>query len=210
MFPDRIDPRVTYADQGFHMARPDLDDVPQVPLPSGYAVRTYRPGDELLWTRLQRAAEPFFEIADDLFEKEYGKLRDVLPQRMWFVEDAQGTVAASISAWWERPPTEPADPANRARIHWVVVHPDHQGRGLAKPMMTVAMNFMARHHAAAMLGTSSGRPWAVKVYLDFGFLPEAHELAKPDVLEAWQNLQSVIYHPALGAFLAAHAGFNDS
>lgn len=201
LHPERVDPRVTYEDQYFHMARSDLAHIPQYTFPAGYTLRPYRPGDETHWTRLHRAAEPFFAIADDLFEQQYGAQRHVLPARMWFVEDEIGAVVASISAWWER---DPGDPADRARVHWVVVHPEHQGRGLTKPMMTVALNYMARHHTAAMLGTSSGRPWAVKVYLDFGFLPELHELEKTEFLMAWHNVQSVIQHPALAQFLATH------
>ena len=200
-YPERIDPRVTYEDQYFHMARPNLADIPQFPFPPGYTLRAYRPGDAVVWTALHRAAEPFFAVEDDLFEQQYGQQRDVLPARVWFVDDDQGQTAASISAWWEK---DPSDPADRARVHWVVVHPDHQGRGLTKPMMTVALNVMARHHDAVMLGSSSGRPWAVKVYLDFGFLPEVHELDNPAIVQGWRDVQSVIQHPTLATFLATH------
>ncbi|MEZ4715254.1 MAG: hypothetical protein R2851_04080 [Caldilineaceae bacterium] len=74
-------------------------------------MRAYRPGDEDVWTALHRAAEPFFTVDDDLFEQQYGQQRDVLPA-IWFVDDDQGQTVASISAWWER---DPSDPADRAR-----------------------------------------------------------------------------------------------
>ncbi|MCB0131727.1 MAG: GNAT family N-acetyltransferase [Caldilineaceae bacterium] len=198
MKPERIDPRVTYTDCYFHLVRDNFDAVPQHALPSGYTVRGYRPGDEVIWTALQRAAEPFFAIADELFEQQYGNAPDALPTRMWFVEDATHTAVATASAWWER---DPADPADRGRIHWVAVHPTHQRRGLTKPMMTLAMNKLAQHHPAAMLGTSSGRPWAVKVYLDFGFLPESRELAQPEIVQGWHDVQSILHDPRLAAVL---------
>ena len=72
-YPERIDPRVTYEDQYFHMARPNLTDIPQFPFPPGYTLRAYRPGDEAVWTALHRAAEPFFAVDDDLFEQQYGQ-----------------------------------------------------------------------------------------------------------------------------------------
>ena len=118
---------------------------------------------------------------------------------MWFVETDEGTPVGSISAWWESGPDVPND---RGRIHWVVVHPEHQRRGLSKPMMTLAMNYMAEHHPGAVLGTSSGRPWAVKVYLDFGFLPDPTQLVEPETLQAWRDVQSVIEHPELEPFLS--------
>ena len=46
------------------------------------------------------------------------------------------------------------------------------GEGLRKPMMTRAMQRLAESHPNAMLGTSTGRIWALKVYLDFGFYPD--------------------------------------
>ena len=81
-YPERIDPRVTYEDQYFHMARPNLADIPQFPFPPGCTLRAYRPGDEDVWTALHRAAEPFFAVEDDLFEQQYGQQRDVLPARV--------------------------------------------------------------------------------------------------------------------------------
>ena len=69
-------------------------------------------------------------------------------------------------------------------------------------MMTLAMNYMAEHHPGAVLGTSSGRPWAVKVYLDFGFLPDPTQLVEPETLQAWRDVQSVIEHPELEPFLS--------
>ena len=195
----RIDPRVTYEDGSFHMVRDGFDDVPDFALPAGYRFRGFRDSDDAVWTALQRAAEPFFDIADGLFEEQYGPQRAALPERMWFVESDAGQSVASISAWWEN---EPPTPQDRGRIHWVVVHPEHQGRGLSKAMMTKAMTRLAQSHSGAVLGTSSGRPWAVKVYLDFGFLPDTAELVKPEILQAWRDVQSVIGHPVLERILA--------
>jgi hypothetical protein len=76
-------------------------------------------------------------------------------------------------------------------------------------MMTVAMARLAQNHASAMLDTSSGRPWAVKVYLDFGFGPEAEDLVDPIRLSAWHDVQGVIGHPAL-ASLPSLASLDDS
>ena len=98
-----------YEDRFFNMRRDDFLDVPRVELPAGYALRPYRPGDDDVWTGLQRAAEPFIDIKDDLFEDQYGAHRDALPDRMWFVHTADGIDVASISAWWEKGPEVEGD-----------------------------------------------------------------------------------------------------
>ena len=185
---------VDYEDVEISMTRPDFDNLPDCDLPPGYRFRPYRPGDDTVWTQVQRAAEPFNEVDDELFEREYGSARDELPSRMWFVRSSAGEDIASISAWWEQSRDVPDD---RGRIHWVAVHPNHQRRGITKPMMTLAMQRLAKSHPSAMLDTSSGRPWAVKVYLDFDFRPAASDLADPSRLAAWHNVQRVIEHPAL-------------
>jgi hypothetical protein len=68
-------------------------------------------------------------------------------------------------------------------------------------MMTQLLTCMARHHRAAMLGTSSSRPWAIKVYLECGFVPDLAELAQPEFLAAWQSVQAILQHPVLAACL---------
>jgi GNAT superfamily N-acetyltransferase len=184
-----------------HMIRPNMADVPQFALPAGYRFRMYRAGDDETWTYLQSAAEPYLDVTPELFVREYGKHLDALPDRMFFVETEAGEPAASISAWWER---ERDNPDEAGRIHWVVVHPDHQRRGLTKPMMTRAMARLAESHPRAMLGTSTGRMWAIKVYLDFGFVPDPAEIAeKPQVALGWRLLQARLPHPLLAESLAA-------
>jgi GNAT superfamily N-acetyltransferase len=182
-----------------HMLRDDMSDIPHFTLPAGYRFRMYREGDDATWTELQKAAEPFFQVTPELFIREYDANQDVLPDRMFFVETETGEPAASISAWWEK---DRHNPTERGRIHWVVVHPNHQRRGITKPMMTRAMQRLAESHPNAMLGTSTGRIWAVKVYLDFGFYPDPSELeSKPEVAEAWRQVQQRLNHPLLAKSL---------
>jgi GNAT superfamily N-acetyltransferase len=185
---------VTPEDVEIMMVRDDIENVPPIDLPDGYVFRNFQTGDESAWTEIQRASDPFNVIDDGLFEREYGSAADDLPDRMWFVVTDNDEAIGTISSWWEHG-HEWAD--DRGRIHWVAVRPDHQRRGISKPMMTKALTEMALHHTSAMLDTSSGRPWAVKVYLDFGFLPASADLADPEMLQAWRNVQDVIDHPSL-------------
>lgn len=182
-----------------HMIRDDMLDFPIYQLPIGYRFRTFREGDDVTWTELQMSAEPYFHVTPELFVREYGANLDALPDRMFFVETEQGEPAGSISAWWKRVDDSEAE---RGLIHWVVVHKDHQRRGITKPMMTHAMQRLAQSHSSAMLGTSTGRIWAIKVYLDFGFYPDPAEMeAKPEVVEGWKLVQAQLNHPLLAKSL---------
>ena len=185
----------TPANVSVRMIRDDVANFPLHELPAGYRFRMYQEGDHHVWTTLQRAAEPYIEVTPELFTREFHTGRDALPDRMFFVETSEGEPAASISAWWEG---DRYDPTERGRIHWVVVHPHHQRRGITKPMMTRAMQRLAVSHPNAMLGTSSDRTWALKVYLDFGFYPDPVEMeSKPDIAAGWRSVQERLNHPLL-------------
>ncbi len=181
------------------LIRDDMADIASYDLPSGYRFRTYHDGDAKTWLDLHIASEPFVEMTPDLFDKQFHDGMDLLPQRMYFVESADGASVGSITAWWDKD-RNGAD--ERGRIHWVVVHPDHRRLGIAKAMMTQAMLTLADHYRWAMLDTSSGRPVALKMYLDFGFRPDPDEFADPAVAAAWQRVQATVHHPELDRYLA--------
>jgi GNAT superfamily N-acetyltransferase len=181
-------------DVDVHMICDPIGDFPRLALPPGYRFRAYRTGDEATWTGIQRAAEPFFAIKDTLFRQEYGDDEAILRERMIFVESADGSPAGTITAWWQD------DWQGRGawgQIHWVAVHPQHQRRGISGAMMTEAMGRLSLWHGRAMLGTATGRVWAIKVYLDFGFRPDPSELTAPEVLAGWRNVDEQIHHAGL-------------
>lgn len=173
---------------------------PVCPLPQGYYFRPYETGDERTWTAIQRAAEPFFAIEDSLFRAEFGNDETTIRQRMLFVERNDGAPAGTITAWWQ---DDWHGRGQWGQIHWVAVHPDHQRLGISKAMLSRAMEALAGQYPRAMLGTSTGRLWAIKVYLDFGFRPDSLGLAQPDVVDAWHAVQRILQHPALEDLPAA-------
>jgi GNAT superfamily N-acetyltransferase len=195
---------VEITDTYLHLIRPSLADLAdpasadavlgRVQLPPGYRFRTYRPGDRDVWMDLLRAAEPFFVIPDNLFEKDFSERLDALADRMFFVETDGGEPVGTTTAWWQPDWRESGD---WAQIHWVAVHPAHQGRGLSKPLVNRALRRLARSHERAMLGTSTGRVWAIKVYLDYGFVPDPQELNDEKIVAAWRELHRALPHPAL-------------
>ena len=61
------------ANQPLKMARANLDGGPVFPLPAGYSVRWYEPGDEAHWRDIHLAAERFIEITPGLFAEQFGR-----------------------------------------------------------------------------------------------------------------------------------------
>ncbi|MGH7143009.1 MAG: GNAT family N-acetyltransferase [Planctomycetota bacterium] len=179
------------------MLRESAQPTLQFDLPPEYRFRPFRSGDETTWTAIQRAAEPFLTIDDKLFGEQFGAHPEALPERMLFVESAaDGAAIGTITAWW-KPGWR--DGREWGQIHWVAIMPAHQGKGLSKPMMTRAMNLLLKYHVRAMLSTSTGRLYAIKVYLDFGFVPAPEDLAQPETRAAWQAVSRNLNHPLLNS-----------
>ena len=169
-----------------HMLRPSLADIPQHAFPPGYSIRAMKRGDEALWTDVQRDAEPYLKIEDGLFAAEFGGDWALIGQRCFLILNPRGATSGTISAWR----SENFKGGSWGRIHWVAVRPSAQGQGLAKAGLTFALNVLAQHHRRAWLATSSARLNAIKLYLDFGFVPDL-ELSGAEA--AWREI-----HAALG------------
>lgn len=181
-----------------HMIRPTMDNLPTWRLPEGYRFRSYREGDIAVWLALHHDAEPLFRVEARHFDESFGAHRNALADRMFFVQTAGGEDVGTITAWWE-------DDWNGrgawGRIHWVVVATAHQRRGLAKPMTAHALHRIAQDHSRTMLGTDTRRPWAIKTYLDCGFVPDPKERGLQQVVLGWSAVQRTLRHPAIAQWL---------
>lgn len=190
---------IDLVDAGVHLIRPTLDDLPGWPLPDGYSVRAYQEGDITTWVNLHLDAEPFFRVSAGHFLESFGDHLDALPDRMFFVQSEQGEDVGTVTAWWQ---DDWAGRGQWGQIHWVVVARAHQRRGLAKPMTALALHRLAREQHRAMLGTNAQRLWAIKSYLDCGFLPDPVERTQAPVVQGWQALQQHLHHPAIAHWLS--------
>lgn len=57
------------------------------------------------------------------------------------------------------------------RVHWVAVHSAHQGRGLARPLLSaVCYRLKDLGYTKAYLTTSTERAVAMRLYRQFGFV----------------------------------------
>ena len=168
------------------MIRENMANIPHFPIPEGFAIRNYRRNEGHIWTRIQKAAEPYIDIDDGLFMREFRRDLLAMEDRSFYLTTDTGEEIGTITAWWQDD--------GWGQIHWVAIHRDYQGRGLSKPMMSVAMTRLKQSHERCFLDTSTGRIPAVKLYLDFGFIPDH---SRENSREAWAEIASILEHPTL-------------
>lgn len=176
------------------MVRADMLNVPQHEFPKGYSLRRFRQGDWATWVRVQQLAEPFYTIDQATFDKNFGQDLPAMPERSFFLVAPDGSDTGTITAWYDLSVKNYPGQAV-GRIHWVCIVPLHQRKGLCRPMMTAAMNRLkALGHERAVLDTQTPRLAAIKVYLDFGFLPD---LRDDEARRAWRLVKQELPHPGL-------------
>ncbi|WP_152655290.1 GNAT family N-acetyltransferase [Oceanobacillus sp. CFH 90083] len=152
------------------MIRDHLLDIPQFSLPDGYRIRFYEKGDEHHWAKIEASVDEFKNdvAALEHFKKEFGSFTAEMTKRCLFIESEAGEKIATTTAWYG---DLTGDGEITGRIHWVGVMPAYQGKKLAKPLMTTAMNTLAKYHSGAYLTTQTTSFQAVNMYLNYGFEP---------------------------------------
>lgn len=176
------------------MVRTTLADIPVHRLPPGYAFHWYQPGDEVSWVAIQSAADRHNEITPQLFAQEFrtaGALAaplsaQRLEDRQCYLLDPAGLPIGTATAWVDDLSSDPT----AGRVHWVAVVPVEQGKGLAKPLMTVVcQRLRALGHRTAYLTTAMNRLAAIGLYLKFGFMPV---LRNDEDQARWRKLQEAL------------------
>ncbi len=162
------------SDERMTMTRGSLVELPPpLPLPPGITVRPLLGAVEApVWTAIQRDAEPFLTIGDDLFLREFGADDAEITSRCFVAVDTATSEAVGASSAWHG-----GDPGARGRdwgrLHWVAVRPGFQRRGIARALVVQCLYRMAAQgHERAYLVTSTGRQGAIALYRELGFTPD--------------------------------------
>lgn len=165
---------------GLAMRARTLENIPCFDLPKPYSWRFFQPGDERIWAEIETSAGEFATPEEGLKRfRTYFPTDDGLDARMIFLTDA-GHPFATATAWFSD--GGPSDP--EGRLHWVSVDQAHQGQGLSKAVVSLAMHRLQElGHTSAYLTTKTASWVAIKVYHRFGFLPDAR---KEEELEGWR------------------------
>ena len=182
--------RTSPPDENLTMIRPNMLNIPKVPFPEGFSIRPMRLDEIGLWTDIERDAEEYFRISDDIFLSEFGHDLQAIQWRCFIIVNDRGAGVGTISAWYDRN----FKGQDYGRIHWVAVRPAYQRRGLGKAGLSYALNKLAEWHDRCYLITQTMRLPAIKMYLDFGFIPD---IDAPDALEKWRKVRDRLKHPSL-------------
>ncbi len=168
------------------MIRDHMEQLPVFACPPPFRIRTFAPGDERLWARIETLAGEFPDEAQALqrFEQDYGSYRSQLEERCFLLEDSQGEAIGTATAWHGH-----FAGAERGQVGWVGIVPVYQGRKLAKPLLSAVMARLEQDHSSAYLGTQTTSYRAVNLYLNFGFVPYfMHETCQ----EGWSLMEQAL------------------
>lgn len=150
----------------FAMHCPKLVEHPERPLPDCYSIRSYQPGDDRSWAEIETRAGEFTTIdrGMSIFNREFGAHPDWLSSRMFFLVHKRDGPIGTASGWvgecFGRP---------MGRLHWVAIVPEHQGNGLARTLVSRALDRLRQDGAEAYLTTQTASWRAVAMYRSFGF-----------------------------------------
>lgn len=174
------------------MKRSPLAGFPVFGFPAPYQFRWYLPGDEAHWLTIHHKADIHSEQQATMatFRRAFGEDTAVLAQRQGYILDGAGQPIGTASAWFD-----PVDENGRlpGRVHWVAILPEHQGKGLAKPLLSIICQRLEKFdHPFALLETSTARIPAVNLYLRFGFTPHIRNDVDRD---AWEQLRPYLKYP---------------
>ncbi|RAQ28717.1 hypothetical protein DPQ25_07950 [Hydrogeniiclostridium mannosilyticum] len=189
---DTFDNRLKY--YHFLLCRDNLDNLPDYPLPAGYRFVFYRDGDKKDWIEIEKSAGEFIDEAGGLaaWQHYYGGREHLLGERMLFITGPDGRKIATATAFFD-------DSDSAGWLHWVSVRRDCQGAGLSRPLIAKALRVLrGLGYRDAKIPTQTTSWVAVKLYLDFGFRPEAENALKSR--EGYRIVRTLTNHPALRDF----------
>jgi len=150
---------------------------PAVQLPTGYSLRTHRPGDHPRFFQLMELAG-WSGWDEDVLQP---WLPRILPQG-WFmaIHEASGEIVASAMALLSN-----VYPSG-GELGWLAGDPTHAGKGLGLAVSAaVIARFIEEGFRKIHLYTEDYRLAALKIYLKLGFIPF---LCAPEMQERWQEI----------------------
>ncbi len=140
--------------------------LPDIVLPEGYSLRSYRDGDDETWADIITRSGDLGEHSAETTRQKLTGLTRFKPEGLLFIE-AAGEPVATACAWRDRD-----DQWDTGQVHMVAVVPEHRGHRLSY-WVSAAVCHVLRDWGMreVILTTDEFRKAAVKVYLNLGFLP---------------------------------------
>lgn len=152
----------------------------EITLPDGYAFASYQDGYEDAWAKLEYEIGDFdcIEQAKQYFTEQYLSDKAELMKRGVFLTDPDKNVVGSCIAWKDARGQETV-----ASLHWLVVSPSHQGKGLGRALCMKTMQVFWKNGAFPVYIHTQPWSWkAILLYVSLGFC-----LQKSDSFSHYEN-----------------------
>ena len=146
------------------LEKDDLENVPRLPLPEGYSLRTYRDGDDAAIAALYTATNLGAWTPEE-FRKSIVGNACFKPERVFLVEHA-GEPVGTAAAWIDAPVPD------AGYLHMVGVMSEHRGKALGAILTVAAIDYSRREgFTRQQIATDDGREAALRLYLGLGYYP---------------------------------------
>lgn len=146
-----------------------------------YRFRMYQNGDEQKWAQLEYEVGDFNSVneAEQYFLSTYCSKNDLdITERCVFAVDENNEIVGSCIAWRDLKDNEFV-----ASLHWLIVSPQHQGKGIGKALcQKVIQIFNTKNELPIYIHT---QPWSYKaiiLYVHQGF-----RIQKTDSFSQYEN-----------------------
>ena len=177
------------------MVRPNLKDLPELQLPAGYGIRTYREGDEAHWARIISDSFGGRERTAQDTRNEITSRDVFIPDGLYFITHRDVPVGTAC-AW-----RQSIDEKDVGYVHMVGVVAEHTGHKLGKWVSLAVLHYFRDNgFISAMLDTDDFRIPAVKTYLNLGFIPAYVEEGQS---ERWRDIFEKLKLPHPSAQIAS-------
>jgi Acetyltransferases len=149
-------------------------------LTPGYYFKNYKSGDEISWAKLEYEIGDFesIDMAKEYFLSNYCANMENISNRCFFVLNNKHKIVGSCIAWSDKKSDDTV-----ASLHWLVVLPAEQGKGLGKALCQKVMEtFYEKNEFSVYIHTQPWRYKAILLYIKLGF-----KLQIKDTFENYKN-----------------------
>ena len=166
---------------------PPILPLPEIPPPTGFSIRSMRPGEEAAWSQCCLGEFGIEEVSPEGFCRKIG---DIPISEVFYICEEDRPVGTATAQLLHDLPF----------LHYVAVHPDWRGRGLARPLISAVLrrhNALGRGHLGCFLTTDDRRLPALNMYIRMGYRPV---LWSDDAAERWLKVMAQLGIDALEAY----------
>ena len=152
------------------LEKTDTSVYPKYELPAGFSFSQYKPGFDKQWATLNYdiTHTESLEEAETIFREEFMKDFESLKQKMVFAVDENNNLAG-VGAIWDGNDFGEI----HQRLHWIAVAAQYQNRGIAKAVISKALDIYNNlgYNGYIYLTSQTWSYKALNIYMKFGFKP---------------------------------------